>query len=262
MERVLGALAVLVKRVPRFHPKFLSKRDSLAFYNICPLCDASHHGKVSSGARSIVLECPKCSRKYDLLALDIRGEYHRVSDFLDGNKPPNIVNLDEVGSRDRLKEMFSIWETLLGYCRYAKDFQRISGQRDAWQFSDETDRYRSGDCEDTSILLADWLLSRGFEARVALGRTKSLEGHAWCVVRHGGQEYILETTKAKPDINKPPTIERVGDHYLPDFLFDRDGIYFQERTDWNGRYWSKHGWNSVSYEREGEDLNMAAVPSE
>ena len=154
-----GGLVLMVTRLPKFHPKFLSKKHAQSFYNVCPLCEESHHGKVTSGARSIVLECPRCNQKYDLLALDLRGDYHRVTDFLVGEAPPANSVPKAGAKRGRLQELFSIWEKLLGYCRYAKDFQRISGQRDAWQFADETDRYRSGDCEDTAILLADWLIS-------------------------------------------------------------------------------------------------------
>ncbi len=258
----VGGLVMIVRRLPRFHPSLLGKGNTKAFYNICPICNESHHGKVLSGARSVVLECPECKRSYDLLALDLRGAYHRVTDFFIGEDPSAVPQAETCEKQDQLREIVAIWTALLNHCRYATDFQRISGQRDAWQFSDETDRYRSGDCEDTAILLADWLISRGFDARVALGRTRQLEGHAWCVVRHEGEQYILETTEAEPDLGNPPTVERVGQLYMPEFAFDREGIFFRNEGHWNGDYWSTDGWSGVGYANESANLKTAALQSE
>lgn len=257
-EPGVGSLAMLVQRLPRFHPGLLGN-SSESFYNICPICNESHHGKVNPVARSIVLECPKCEHKYDLLAVDLKGRYHRVTTFLDGESPPAKSPAEATGTKEGLEEVFRIWQKVLAHCRYVKDFTGINGRRDAWQFAAETERYRNGDCEDTAILLADRLIASGFDARVALGRTDRFEGHAWCVVRFENQQFILETTEATPDPLRPPTVERLGGRYIPDFLFDRESIYFREGKKWTGDYWSGREWSKVSYGEE-EGGRVAAIP--
>jgi hypothetical protein len=96
---------------------------------------------------------------------------------------------------------------------------------DSWQFADETQRLQRGDCEDSSIFLADWLMSRGFQVRVALGRYGDLGGHAWCVVKIDDKEYLIESTESRPDPTDPPLASRVGSRYVPEVLFDRFAMY-------------------------------------
>jgi hypothetical protein len=85
----------------------------------------------------------------------------------------------------------------------------------------------SGDCEDTSILLADWLISRGFDARVVIGETEAFQGHAWCVVRVEDEVYLLETTLESDDAPRtPPLAITMSERYRPEYLFDRDRLYF------------------------------------
>ncbi|MFV1995608.1 MAG: hypothetical protein ACC661_09235 [Verrucomicrobiales bacterium] len=252
----IECLALLVEKLPRFTPALLSRKGA-AFYNVCPLCGAVHLGKVSTVSRSILLECPKCGRPYDLLAIGMGAKYMRVNEFLTGTLPAGV----EVPSsrRGTLGEVFAIWNDVLTTYRYVEDFEGINGRRDSWQTSSQTERYRNGDCEDTSILLADRLIARGFDARVALGRTSRLEGHSWCVVRVDGKEYILESTEATPDPANPPLTRMVGKRYIPEFLFDRDDIYFRNpRIPAGADYWSEEAWSAVRYGAETRGSLAAA----
>ena len=92
---------------------------------------------------------------------------------------------------------------------------------DIWQNSKQAYRHSHGDCEDHAILLADWLLSAGHDARVALGEYRG-GGHAWVLLRLNGKDYILEsTTKRKPrSINDFILAKRATD-YRPMYQFDR-----------------------------------------
>ena len=92
--------------------------------------------------------------------------------------------------------------------------------------------------------MADWLHSRGFEARVAIGRFAERGGHAWVVTRLNGKEYLLESTAPNPRLDSEPLAIDVGSRYVPDAMFDYDSIYV--RTDphdvWDGKYWDQSKW--------------------
>ncbi len=240
--RGIGCVALMAEKLPLFSPALLSSKAD-TFYNYCAICKRPHLGKISAASRSIVLECPLCSKKYDLLAVSMKGDYRRVNDYLLGFEPQ--VLLPE--TKTRRDELYAVWNSVLEHCRYQKDFAGAFGQRDSWQTPVETHRYANGDCEDTSILLADWLISRGFDARVALGRTDRYDGHAWCVVELDGEQYILETTDTTPDPRTPPLVGNIGRHYHPEFLFDREAIYFRRNKGWVSDYWTDNAWIEVTH---------------
>ena len=155
----------------------------------------------------------------------------------------------------------------MDHCNYRHD--RFGGKDsddestdEIWRFGQETYRARYGDCEDTSILLAEWLGSRGFDVRVAVGENATVGAHAWCVVNLDGVQYLLETTNANPDLRRPPLVSDYADEYKPAQLFDRNNIYFVKRRA-TGRpeqdYWAETIWNAVDYsplaEENGEKVN-------
>jgi hypothetical protein len=92
---------------------------------------------------------------------------------------------------------------------------------DVWQNSEQAYYYGHGDCEDHALLLADWLIGLGYEARVVIGQIAA-GGHAWVVVFLNGSEYILEATdKRRPSsINDFILASRATD-YRPRLQFDR-----------------------------------------
>ena len=83
--------------------------------------------------------------------------------------------------------------------RYQTDIKQY-GIQEHWALPIETLKRGTGDCEDTSFLLASLLLAAGVtpqNVRVALGRTSS-GGHAWVEVRTDKGWYILESTSDVP----------------------------------------------------------------
>jgi hypothetical protein len=235
------ALVVVGQRLDDFTPAALNTHKTDTFFSTCPHCNKPHACKISMAQRGLSLDCPSCKRDYGVLSPDTQGHYHWVSDFLTGYQPPTHYMPHNT---DRTLEMFSIWTHVVQSCSYQKDNSPGMPNRDAWQTSLETMVRGRGDCEDSSILLADWLISRGFEARVAIGRYGDVGQHAWCVVRVEGVDYLLESTEGNPDPDKLPYVADVGARYVPETLFDREFIYVRSdrRERFQNNYWSNKEW--------------------
>lgn len=101
--------------------------------------------------------------------------------------------------------------------KYMDDFQTKID--DIWQTSPETYVKMTGDCEDHAILLADWMISLGYDARVVTG-TLGGDGHAWVVLYKDGNEYLLEAT-SKASNRRFPLVS-LHPEYAPRIMFNRD----------------------------------------
>lgn len=261
------ALIVLGQRLQDFSPEALSRSDAEPFFSRCFHCKQPHFIKLSRAQRSMALECPKCRRKYAVIAADRSGHFRYVNEFLTGYAPPAVFPKNQ----SRVQQMFTIWGAVHNNCVYANDPGAKAGssyagkeQTDSWQFADETQRLLRGDCEDSSVFLADWLMSRGFQVRVALGRYGDLGGHAWCVVKIDDKEYVIESTESRPDPTDPPLASRVGSRYTPEVLFDRFAIYVPSSANrsWKGDYWSSNFWTRIEPRSElGGDPILARAPA-
>lgn len=262
------ALLVLGQRLKDFTPEALTKSANDPFFSMCVHCQQPHFMKLSNAQRSIALECPKCRRKYAVIASDSAGKFRYVNEFLTGYAPPALF----ARNQSRVQQLFTIWSAVHSNCRYISDPGAKAGssfagkdEMDCWQFADETQRLQRGDCEDSSIFLADWLMSRGFQVRVALGRYGDLGGHAWCVVKIEDKEYLIESTESRPDPTDPPLASRVGSRYVPEILFDRHAIYVPASTTraWKGDYWSANFWTRIEPRSHTEgDPILARSPVE
>jgi hypothetical protein len=260
------ALLVMGQRLREFTPEELSKSGDEPFFSTCAHCRQPHFMKLSNAQRSMALECPKCRRKYAVIAADSSGKFRYVNEFLTGYAPPSVFPKNQ----SRVQQLFTIWSAVNANCRYANDPGAKAGssfakkdQMDSWQFADETQRLQRGDCEDSSIFLADWLMSRGFQVRVALGRYGDLGGHAWCVVKIDDKEYLIESTESRPDPTDPPLASRVGSRYVPEVLFDRFAIYVPVSANraWKGDYWSANTWTRIEPRTElGGDPILTRAP--
>jgi predicted transglutaminase-like cysteine proteinase len=241
-------LAVAARKLPDFRPELLDQPHA-EFCARCPQCGHEQPAKVERSPNGVVLYCHDCHRPYAMLCQDLAGKYRYVNEFLTGFEPP--AYFPEGLSRE--EEMLAIWKAVLGQCRYARDADGIAGPRDYWQSPAETHGFANGDCEDTSILLSDWLISRGFDARVALGQMTDDngvgQGHAWVVVRLGGKDYLLETTGRLDEDGRPPTVAAWGHYYSPQYLFDRERVYFRKTEGWTPDYWSKVQWVGIEQGR-------------
>ncbi len=237
------AVLVMGQRLENFSPEALSAKTSDTFFSRCPHCKASSVIKVSFAQRGLNLECTKCGLDYGVVSPDERGCFRYVNEFLTGYHPPTYYAADS----SKLHEMFTIWSAVVSSYVYTKDTSPSMPNRDSWQTALETMVRGKGDCEDSSILLADWLISRGFDVRVALGRYGDIGQHAWCVVRIDNVDYLLESTEGPPNIDKLPFVNEVGARYVPETLFDRDNIYVRSkpRERFDGNYWASKSWLKV-----------------
>ncbi len=240
-----GCVMIVGERLPYFSPELLNAGTVTSYYSVCRLCGNGHPCSVQNHNQTFSLECPHCHRIYTILAADSQKQMHYVNEYLTEYAPP--AHFPKALSR--LQEMLLIWRAVGKICKYTLDpadpnNTTSNDPTDAWQFALETQVLGTGDCEDSAILLADWLHSRGFEARVAIGRFAERGGHAWVVTRLDGREYLLESTAPNPRIDSEPFAIDVGSRYIPDAMFDYDSIYV--RTDphdiWDGKYWDETKW--------------------
>jgi predicted transglutaminase-like cysteine proteinase len=238
---------VVGQKLPAFTPEALGKSETSLFYTVCALCARKQACEIPRQTRSLCLECGGCKRTYAMIASGSDGQYRYVNEFLEGYEPPAMYP----EGQPRLSELMIIWRTVSAGCQYVRDTG--TDDHDAWQTARETQALGRGDCEDSAILLADWLLARGFEARVALGRYAERGGHAWVVVRLEGEEYLLEATEGSTGARKAPLLSEVGARYVPEFLFDREAFYtrVQPLARWNGDFWSDKTWMRVAPRAEG-----------
>ena len=170
-----------------------------AFRAKCFLCGETGHSELSAArdsGHSLWIQCPKCRRVYDLYALSEKGSYHPPTWFLRGFLPPG-----------KLEDPLAVWLRVMTTCRYLSDREHF-GRADVWQLAEDTYLRRKGDCEDTSILLADWLAALGHDTQVVLGRVRGGRNHAWVVFRDEEKHYILETAGGPKHYRRiPPRAE-------------------------------------------------------
>jgi hypothetical protein len=238
-------LLVSGQRLRPFSPELLHQTTDNAFYNVCPLCKTSHISRAMRHQESSSLECPSCHRTYAVIAADTHGRFHFVNQYLTGYQPPTIYPKGQ----SRVEQLFTIWSAVHQSCSYVRDPGVKKEKTDRWQTALQTQTRGMGDCEDSSIFLADWLGSRGYDTRVALGKYGDIGGHAWCVVRLEGVEYLLESTsEGRPNFDQPPLVSRIGSRYVPEVLFDRWHLYTRKskHLTWNGDYWSSDQWTPIT----------------
>lgn len=124
---------------------------------------------------------------------------------------------------------------------YQYDHLQYPGKDDIWQNSYEAYRFTRGDCEDHAVMLADWLIAMGEDARVVLGKFKN-EGHAWVVLFKEGKQYVLEATdkfRRRTLDHMQLAIFQTG--YRPEFMFNREAFWENTgstmTTNYNSQKW-------------------------
>lgn len=255
--RGLGALAVMSRRIPEFSLHAANEQGG-RFHNRCPHCGVIHALELDRDSRTLILSCPHCDLPFDVLAVGTRGKMRRAPDFFEGFTLPPERRAEAGGSAEA--RILSLWRRVAGHCQYELDQDRLpggEGDREVWKMPSETWGEAAGDCEDTSILLADLLIGAGFEARVAIGWNGNIGQHAWVVVRAGERQYLLETTLQK-EIGPEDLAEvsSVSAFYQPEQLFDDERIYYTTaRPDRFGKdYFSETLWKPVP---EAGDENLS-----
>jgi hypothetical protein len=129
--------------------------------------------------------------------------------------------------------------------RYQRDDRLFSGKRDVWQTSQGAFLRGKGDCEDHSVLLADWLIDMGLDARVVLGDYRG-RGHAWVVVLDEDKFYLLEpTSKHKSRRWRHFPLARLIADYHPRIMFNRDTYWVNTGSRFTTNYLSE-AWKTTS----------------
>lgn len=120
--------------------------------------------------------------------------------------------------------------------RYQLDHEQHNGREEVWLTSRQAWVGARGDCEDHAILLADWLIEMGLDARVALGM-HGRTGHAWVIVLHNGREYLLEaTSKRKLKRWSAYPLARTLPDYHPDMMFNRETLWLNTGSQFTVEY--------------------------
>ncbi len=206
------------------------------FVSQCPHCRKQVALSYTKSSCGFAVDCPTCRRRCRVIAQDTNGKYHDVTTFLLPSVCPEVS-----AGTSPLDTMLYLWRVTVSRCRYVEDSGR-SALADFWQTPPQTLRRGAGDCEDSSLLLTDWLLTRGISARMAMGAMEG-GGHAWCIARVDGTDYLLESTDRHPDMNLLPVINP-DNGYEPTSLIDRDALYVraQPNEPFDGDYWSAEKW--------------------
>ena len=253
--RRYGALAVMSRRIPRFTLREANERGG-KFFNECPHCQETHALELERESRTLILSCPYCDLPFDVLALDTRGMVRRASDFFENFELIEPEKLRKSASPE--ERILAMWQRVADQCDYQLDHHR-SSKREVWKMPSETWNEKAGDCEDTSLLLADALISAGFEARVAIGWNGNIGQHAWVVVRVDDRQYIIETTlqdEISQD-NLAPVAE-ASSFYQPEQLFDRGHLYYttSDEEEFAQDYFSPELWESIPVTSESIEYSL------
>ena len=231
MQRAWVTVGLAAKLVPDLSPELINQ-GRREFHLTCSLCGHHHLGRVgrpsAKNAGALVTRCPKCNRVFNVFGIDPSGDYHRPHRFMRGFKPKEE------------KDALRLWLYVLANCRYVKDVTQY-GRDEVWQLAKDTYAKRCGDCEDTSILLVDWLKACGFQARAVLGR-EGRGGHAWVVLREGGKDYILETTGGRNNYRRTPPRASMQVDYFPEVQFETEGTWFRTSRTWTSAYFDEDQW--------------------
>ena len=136
--------------------------------------------------------------------------HHFVNNYLVGYEPFKAEN---------------IWiphYTIAMRLKYQLDADQYFGLKEVWQNSKQAFFNTRGDCEDHAIVLADWLISMGLDARVVLGMYDD-GGHAWVVFLKDSKVYLLEATakQKRKQWNLYPLAD-FQTKYHPKCMFNRD----------------------------------------
>ncbi|MGL6162030.1 transglutaminase domain-containing protein [Microbulbifer sp.] len=164
-------------------------------------------------------------------ARGLDSEHHFANSYLVGFKP------------FKTKQLWVPLYTLAMRKEYQYDHLQYAGLADIWQTSRQAYYQKRGDCEDHAILLADWLIELGVDARVAMG-THNGEGHAWVVAIVGNKEYLLEATSKRRETSwQAMPLAELAEGYDVEFQFNR--YFFWAKKDsrptrkYRGSHWIK-----------------------
>ncbi|NTS77542.1 transglutaminase-like cysteine peptidase [Catenovulum sp. SM1970] len=166
----------------------------------------------------------------NLSAMGVDWKHHFANSYLVGIRPFPVEN-----------NWLPLY-TLSQIKTYQYDHEQY-GVQEMWQNSAQAFAHPRGDCEDHAIILADWLISEGVDARVVGGKYKD-GGHAWVVAIVDNKAFILEATSKRvgKSWNHYP-LASLAKYYQPEFMFNRTDFWVNTdtriKTDYQGHHWRK-----------------------
>jgi hypothetical protein len=173
---------------------------------------------------------------YSMSAPSVAGDHRLVNDYLEGFQPYPVTNA-----------MLPLY-ALAQRKHYQLDAQQYAGRQEVWQTSREAYAFARGDCEDHALILADWLMAMGEDARVVLGDYRG-GGHAWVVLFKNGKEYLLEATKKSGlTRSKPYPLASLHRDYHPQLMFNRYDFWQNQGSKYTTRY-AGSAWRKQSHYR-------------
>ena len=110
---------------------------------------------------------------------------------------PSVTNLRDEILQETLAVLTPDWMKFRDWVGNRIDYKYdsdVHGERDFWQFSNETIQLETGDCEDFSILLCSLLRSNGWNTKsvyVVVGEQNS-QYHAWVMLIWNDIKYNIE----------------------------------------------------------------------
>ena len=110
---------------------------------------------------------------------------------------PSVTNLRDEILQETLAVLTPDWMKFRDWVGNRIDYKYdsdVHGERDFWQFSNETIQLETGDCEDFSILLCSLLRSNGWNTNsvyVVVGEQNS-QYHAWVMLIWNDIKYNIE----------------------------------------------------------------------
>lgn len=126
------------------------------------------------------------------------------------------------------------------HMRYRYDHEQFPGRDEVWLTTMQAWNGSQGDCEDHAILLADWLIEMGLDARVVIG-THREGGHAWVIVFAEGKEYLLEATdKTRVRRWSAYPLALALPDYHPSIMFNRHLLWVNTGSPLTVSYSGKH----------------------
>ncbi|MFY0676060.1 MAG: hypothetical protein JXR18_02130 [Neptuniibacter sp.] len=175
---------------------------------------------------------------YTMSAQGIDTKQYLVNSYLEGYAPFAVDNV--------MTPLYALAQRK----SYQLDSKQYAGRVEVWQSSKQAFFYPRGDCEDHAIILADWLIEMGEDARVVLGDVKG-QGHAWVILFREGKEYILEATR-KSGLSPKSTYPLASLHtdYHPKYMFNRDSFWENTGSKFTTKY-SSDKWSKKSVITQG-----------
>ena len=202
-------------------------------YSTAPFADNSRVGRFYEAdmQRSIVLHYPGMLL-WDLgqdlpvtaTAFGVDRRHHFVNAYLEGFRP--------FWTQQLWVPLYTIAHKL----EYQRDVLQYPGLPDVWQSSQQAFYNTAETVKTTAIILADWLISMGYDARVVLGDLEG-DGHAWVVVLHEGREFLLEATSKRKDMDwSVYPLAGLQTDYRPEHMFNRRFFWTNQGSKFTTRY--------------------------